>query len=183
MAKNIKIKKIKLENEIVGIGYLYDQIKEKFYGKKIYSYWDAKKLSDQWYKLALLNQVNDKIRQIDMSKAYTRCVDSPYFEGYLAKITDMRKTNKICGIGLYVIKNINFDKCKYKEYLIKLNCYFEDNIYPSPELKYIKSLGVDFDIVAGCWGTSINIDWGPEKDEQGEYTGMFKKSGKVINYV
>ena len=35
MAKNIKIKKIKLENEIVGIGYLYDQIKEKFYGKSV----------------------------------------------------------------------------------------------------------------------------------------------------
>jgi len=26
---------IKLENEIVGIGYLYDQIKEKFYGKSV----------------------------------------------------------------------------------------------------------------------------------------------------
>ena len=156
---------------------------EKLYGKKLYSYSDAINAAEKWKSVAWQNRVNDRIRQIDMNKAYTRCADSPYFEGYLAKITDMRKTDKICGMGLYVIKNINFDKCKYKEYLIKLNCYFEDNIYPSPELKFIKSLGVDFEIVAGCWGTSININWGPEKDANGEYTGMYKKSGKVRNYV
>ena len=152
---------------------------EQYYGNKLYGLWDQLNCAEKWYKVYTKNIQKDKVKQIDMSKAYTRCNDSPCFEGYLGKITDFRNTTKIRGLGLYVIKNIK----NLPAHLIALGCYFEWNIYPSPELKYLKKLGVKYDIVAGCWGTKININWGKEKDEDGEYTGMYKKSEKVRNYV
>ena len=152
---------------------------ENYYGKSFYNYWDAQNCAEKFYKLYTDKLKEDNIRQIDMSKAYTRCADSPYFCGYPAKITDMRKCDKIMGDGFYVIKNIS----NIPPHIEKLGIYFENNIYTSPELKKIKKLGVKYDIVAGAWGTTTKLNWGPEKDEEGEYTGMYKKSDpKTRNY-
>ena len=56
----------------------------------------------------------DAISHIDMEKAYTNFHACPMYEGFLGKITDFRKTNKIVGIGLYRIDNINYDDCDEK---------------------------------------------------------------------
>ena len=48
------------------------------------------------------------IEHIDMIKSYTRGSDCKFYEGYLAKITDFRKTDKITEVGIYQITNINF---------------------------------------------------------------------------
>jgi len=153
---------------------------EKYYGKSFYNYWDAKNCAEKFRKLYTRNLEEDNIKQIDLDKAYTRCDTCPCFSGYPAKITDMRKCNKIMGIGFYVIKNIS----NIPPHIEKLGIYFENNIYTSPELKYIKKLGVKYDIVAGAWGTSTKINWGPEKDAEGSWTGMYKKSeNNIRNYV
>jgi hypothetical protein len=152
---------------------------------KLEDYYGVEKLpellekKDYFTKRVLQKVKQDKIKQIDMSKAYTRCKDCEYFEGYLGNITDLRITNTIRGAGLYVIKNIK----NLPQYIQMLGVYFENNIYPSPELKYLQSLGVEFDIVAGCWGTTIDIDWGDEKDEDGNYIGMYEKSNNVRHYA
>ena len=121
----------------------------------------------------------NKVKQIDMSKAYTRCSDSPYFCGYPAKITDFRKCDRIMAPGFYLIKNIR----NIPDTIKSLGVYFEDNVYPSPELEYIKSIGIQYDIIAGAWGTTCDIEWGPQTDNDDEYIGMFKKSNNCRNYA
>lgn len=138
--------------------------------------WNCKELQK-----VLDNIKKDNIRHIDMSKAYTRCNLAPEFEGYLGLITDFRKTNEVVGIGLYQITNINFSNCKYAEMLAKLGFLYDMNVYPSPELKYLTKLGVEFEIVSGCWGEPMNIDWGDEIIN-GEYTGMFQRGDNGVRH-
>ena len=113
---------------------------------------------------------------IDMSKAYTKSHKCFCYEGILGKITDFRKTNKIHSIGLYQVNNIKFNG---NELIQKLGILHEDNIYPSPELKYYKSLGITFDISCGAWGSSTDINFG---DGEEDNTGMFKKINGVRVY-
>ena len=110
------------------------------------------------------------VEHIDMIKSYTRGSECDFYEGYLAKITDFRKTDKIVEVGIYQITNINFNGNKQIE---ELKVLHNDNAYPSPELKYYQSLGITFDIVGGCWGKTTNI----------EFTdGMYEKVDGIRNY-
>lgn len=97
-----------------------------------------------------------EIKHIDMAKAYANFKSCSFYDGFLGKITDFRSTNKIMGIGLYQIIFLNFSNCndKIRKLLLKLNIYHNYYIYTSPELEFLKSLGVSFDIIAGCWGHS-----------------------------
>jgi hypothetical protein len=106
-------------------------------------------------------ELNDKysnFNHIDMSKAYSNFHLSKYFKVFLGKPTDMRKCDTIVDLGYYKIENINFDNATpiLKTYNEKMNIY-SDNVYPSPELEFLKDHNVSFDIVSGCWG--INMDF------------------------
>jgi len=109
------------------------------------------------------------IQHIDLRKAYTKGSDCSFYRGYLGKITDFRKTNRIEGIGIYMIENIkNIPEC-----LQKLKVLYERNSYSSPELEYYRSLGITFDILMGCWGSKVDI----------EFTdGMLEKEDGLSNY-
>ena len=41
-----------------------------------------------------------------MTKAYTKGTDCSFYEGYLGKIWEFRRTNKIVALGYYKITNI-----------------------------------------------------------------------------
>ena len=110
------------------------------------------------------------IHHIDMKKSYTRGADCDFYEGYLGKITDFRKTDKIVALGIYQITNINFNGNKLIE---KLKVLHDCNAYPSPELKYYQSMGITFDIIGGAWGQGINIDFTP---------AMYEKEDGVSHY-
>lgn len=117
------------------------------------------------------NHYKDTLNHIDMSKSYTRGEDCKFYEGYLGKITDFRKTDKIIDLGIYQIKNINFNG---NDVIEKLKVLYEFNAYPSPELKYYQSLGITFDIIGGCWGKGIDIIFGDE---------MLEKEDGISHYV
>ena len=109
-------------------------------------------------------------KHIDMTKAYARGSDCCFYKGYLGKITDFRKTDKIMGLGIYMIDNIK----NIPEVIKQLGVLYDQNSYSSPELEFYKSLGITFDIVMGCWGTRTDIDFGSDfksgmflKDEDG----------------
>jgi hypothetical protein len=54
-------------------------------------------------------QVNDQSEEyyhIDMQKAYINYKTCKYYDGFVGKITDFRKCDKIMGIGYYQIKNL-----------------------------------------------------------------------------
>jgi hypothetical protein len=117
----------------------------------------------------VINYINNNyknLNHIDMKKSYTRGSDCSYYQGYLGKITDFRQTDKIEGLGIYMIHNI----MNIPPLLQKLKVLHEYNCYTSPELKFYKSLGITFDIVLGCWGTRTDINFGDNWNE-----GMFKK--------
>lgn len=102
--------------------------------------------------LPKINCKKEELKHIDMIKSYTQGKACNYYEGYPAKITDFRKTNKIEGIGYYEI--INF---KGNEFLTKLG--YKSGVYPSVELKFLKDQGCTFDIVSGCWGSSFDFEY------------------------
>ena len=97
-------------------------------------------------------------KHIDMEKAYATFYKCKYFKKFLGRVTDYRKTNKIVGLGYYRIENINFDNAndKLKEYNEYMKIY-NDNVYPSFELEFLKDNGVEFDIIEGCWGSTFDF--------------------------
>jgi len=109
------------------------------------------------------------LNHIDLSKAYTKGSECNYYKGYLGKITDFRRCNKIMGLGIYTIYNIK----NIPPLLKKLRVVHENNAYPSPELEFYKSLGITFDIWGGCWGSKTDITFTDE---------MFESEGGVKHY-
>lgn len=130
---------------------------------------------DDDINLEIIDYVNSlkNLNHIDIRKAYTRGAECSFYKGYLGKITDFRSCDKIMGLGIFMICNIQnipdiFEKC---------GILYENNCYPSPELEFYKSLGITFDIVCGCWGSRIDIDFGqvPAEGEKGPRGGMYEK--------
>lgn len=95
---------------------------------------------------------------MDMEKAYKNVDICRFYDGYLGKITDFRKTNKIVGIGIYTITNL-FLPDKLNKLNEKMLIWKNGNPYPSPELHFLKSQGATFDITEGCWGNSIDFNF------------------------
>ena len=116
---------------------------------------------------------SQNLNHIDMEKAYTRGMDNTHYKGYLGKITDFRMTSRIEGIGIYQIKNIQ----NLPSLFLKLGVLFENNSYPSPELEYYQSLGITFDIVGGCWGSRVDINFGKDFEK-----GMYQKDKNGKSY-
>lgn len=114
------------------------------------------------------------IKLIDMEKAYIQYKKSKYYNGFLGKITDFRRTNELMKInnvyvaGLYRIENIFFKNCdpSFKKIIKKLNCYKNGSVYTTPELLFLQDNNVKFKIVEGCWGiNNIDIDLPKEFNE------------------
>jgi hypothetical protein len=96
--------------------------------------------------------IND-VYHIDMKKAYASFYLCKFYEGFLGKITDFRKTDKIEGVGIYYIYDLVIpENHKFYAYNDKMKIYFSNNIYTSPELKFLSSIGSTYKILCGCWG-------------------------------
>ena len=131
----------------------------------------------------------DNLEHIDIKKSYATSDTCKYYDGFLGKITDFRPTNKIQGIGIYTIDNLDFKNCSY-EIIDKLQYLYNGNAYPSVELKFISKLGVKFNITGGCWGEKIDITIPQEmyeKDKDGvahykRWYGCLMKDTRVDRY-
>ena len=101
-----------------------------------------------------------KYNHIDMEKAYANFKMCKYYKGFVGNITDYRKTNKIVGLGYYRIENIRFQNAtkRLKQYNDVMKIY-NNNVYPSQELEFLKANGVEFDIIEGCWGTTFDFEF------------------------
>ena len=126
-----------------------------------------------------------QLNHIDMKASYANGHNCDYYAGYLGKITDFRKTDKIEGIGIYMIYDIKYDN----EILKGLKVLHEGNAYPSPELEFYRENGVEFKISMGCWGTRFDIEWTPDmmKEVDGtknycKFYGCLSKLNKVDSY-
>lgn len=98
----------------------------------------------------------------DMRKAYKNFDKCKYYKGFLGKITDFKKTDKIVDLGYYTIINIQLVG-QPKLINDRLKIFKNGNVYPSPVLDWLKDNGCSFDIIEGCWGTNLNFDMNDEK--------------------
>ena len=94
------------------------------------------------------------LNHIDMRAAYANFKECPQYEGFLGKITDFRPTDRIQGVGLYDITDLDFSEAnpKFVAYNDKLRIFSNNVVYTSAELRFLDSQGVRYRIVAGCWG-------------------------------
>ena len=106
---------------------------------------------DTYYKF------ND-VKQLDEKKAYSQYKNTPYYCGFLGKITDYREGNYTIdfvkkNVGMYQLINIQYPHdnniIKHIKYLKILN---EGCVKPTAEILYYNSLGIKFNIIKGAYG-------------------------------
>lgn len=122
------------------------------------------------------HEPSDDIKHIDMEKAYTKSSTCKQYEGFLAKITDFRQTDKIEGVGMYRITDLNMEGAdlKFKRYNDKMKIYLTNNVYTSPELKMLIKRGATFKVVSGCWGVApIKFEFGEEMMKKTEFGASY----------
>lgn len=140
---------------------------------------------NEYHFLPYLKQENTQvcadIKCIDQKKAYYNFRNCKYYEGFVGKVIDFRKCDKIMGIGYYLITDLKPNK---KSKLYELDTYLRifqnNNIYTTPELKYLDDNGYKYKIIAGAYGFEpFHFDFGEEMlskinkkpyvDEDGEF--------------
>jgi hypothetical protein len=99
-----------------------------------------------------VEDIRSYVKHIDMTKAYANFKSCKYYDGFLGKITDFRKCNKVMGNGLYLIDNLVFTDNYFKKLNDKMVMYSNKNVYTNVELKMLDDNGVSYDILCGCWG-------------------------------
>ena len=107
------------------------------------------------------NYIKNNWEHIDQSKSYTRFKDYEFYDGFLGKITDFRRCDRIEGIGFYYISNIDFTRCNlhFKRVIKYTDIYRGKDIYTSVELKYLQRKGATFKIFMGAWGIAEDFDF------------------------
>jgi len=134
----------------------------------------------------------DNIHHIDMMKAYVQYKKSIYYQGFLGEITCFRKTNKVEGVGLYQIHNINLSPI-IQLWNDKLKIFHEHNVYTSAELKFLDFHNCTYEVSYGCWGVSpldfdmLNFEgmcdgYDKTKDNQKGISGYAKFVGKCDSH-
>ena len=120
----------------------------------------------------------------DMQNAYINYNLCKYYEGFLGKITDFRKTDKIEGLGYYTIINIHLVG-KVKELNDKMKIFRNGNVYPSPFLKFLDNNKCKYDIIEGCWGTNLDFSMNDPKwlDKENNTKYFCKYVGTMYNYT
>jgi hypothetical protein len=127
----------------------------------------------------------DNYNHADMKNAYINYDMCKYYEGFLGKITDFRKTDKIEGLGYYTITNIQLTG-KVEELNNKIKIFRNGNVYPSPILKFLQDNKCRFTITEGCWGTNLDFSmkdpkWYECKENDTKY--FCKYVGTMYNYT
>lgn len=135
----------------------------------------------------------DETEHIDKHKAYISYQDNKYYEQFMGKITDIRKTDRIQGVGIYTIEKLDLTGCssKFRELNSKMKAYKSGGTYPSPELNFLRGCGAVFNVVYGCWGqATFDLQFGDymkQKTEEGSSyyalaVGSFDSHTTTSNY-
>ena len=146
MCKIDHIKNPKLSNFILqGVHYNgtvdYEQVHEDLFGE---------------FNGDDILQNKDDISHIDMQKAYTQFLTSRHYMGFMNKVNHFRKTDKVQGLGMYVITDIDYSGVteNTRNHLETMSVYNDDQIYTSPDLAFLDKHKATYRVVAGAW--SVN---------------------------
>ena len=104
---------------------------------------------------------------IDITKAYTQFKSCKWYNGFMGKITDFRKCNKIMGKGMYYIKDLDLSQCdkKFKKLNDMMGWFYTENIYCDFELKMLSDYGGKYNITCGCYGIAFDFDFSDKMKE------------------
>jgi hypothetical protein len=100
---------------------------------------------------------------IDQTKSYTQFKASAFYEGFMGKCTDFRATSKINGVGYYLTTGIDWTHAdtKIKDIQKKFNWWEGGGVMFSPIIKMLEHYGAVVGIRAGCWGSRVDFEFGP----------------------
>ena len=106
-------------------------------------------------------KLEHNFKEIDGIKAYTKFKLCKFYRGFATRFTDFRQTDKIVTVGYYLIGNIDWTNADKQLKCIQrtFNLYAGRNIFASPELEMIMSMGVKFKILGGCWGIKSDFEF------------------------
>jgi hypothetical protein len=128
----------------------------------------------------IYHKANDYTRLIDQKKAYYHFKNCRLYEGFLGKISDFRATNKVQGVGLYLISKIKFGNNKVCKLLQKLDWFKNNNVYTSAELKLLDGYKIKYEIISGCWGVKpLHFDFGEEFLQKTDKTPFVDENGEL----
>ena len=105
------------------------------------------------------------IRHIDMEKAYTQHRASKYYCGFMNMVHHFRVTDRVQGIGLWVIEDLDYSGVcdNTREHLETLNVYSSGQIYTNGDLAFLTDVGATYRVTAGAWSHSpIHFDFPDE---------------------
>lgn len=113
-----------------------------------------------------VDKQNKDYGHVDMTKAYVNFKASEWYVGFVGKVTDFRKVKGGMDFvrehnGYYRVGTLNFDGVDADKLFVlrTMGCYKSFNVYPSPELMFLFSHGVRFDIIEGCWGSRLDFEF------------------------
>lgn len=130
------------------------------------------------------NQMND-VHHIDVEKAYTQHKYAPFYKGFLGHITNWRRLTNCdttfitSHLGIYQFRVLS----NPSELLKKLGLH-NGKVYtlPSCEIEYFMSLGMTIRLLAGCWGSTFDMEYVPEMLENRRYCTWAGKLGSDHSY-
>lgn len=122
-------------------------------------------------------------RHIDMSKAYTQFQKCSYYNGFMGKVSELKKVDNYKEKGFYLITNIDFSLCRndFIYYNDNMGWYANDNIYTDAELRLLKNMGASFEVKMGCIGSKLDFHFNDEMINGREKIGEIKCKGKKID--
>ena len=104
-------------------------------------------------------------KHMDVEKAYTQHKYAPFYKGFLGHIQQWRKLDArnsdfiVSHIGIYQFRVLANTSLLLKKLGMRVGY---DYTLPSPEIEYFMSLGMEIELIAGCWGSTFDIEYTPE---------------------
>ncbi len=105
------------------------------------------------------------VNHIDLEKAYTQHAKCKFYRGFLGHIVEWSKlsvdtdsflANHVGIFQFVVLKNTN-------ELLSRLGITVGNKyVLPSPEIEFMRASGVEVKLIAGCWGSTFDIEYTEE---------------------
>ena len=113
---------------------------------------------------------------LDMKHAYTQFKQCSFYRGFLGVIHQWRKGAFSLSflqehIGIYQVRIISLPPVLLRRLGIEKGQYY---VFPSPEIEYFVSRGVELEIVAGVWGAATDFEFPHD---------MFEKVNGIRHYA
>ena len=100
----------------------------------------------------------DWMRLVDMRRAYANAKLCTFYSGYVGKIHEFRKMDRMLPDrnGIYYVDSVIAPPHLMSDFTHSI---IRDGVHTSPELRYWSSIGVTYDVRAGCIGADIDFDF------------------------